>query len=322
MSERAHVIVGAAGALGAAIVQQLTDRQMHARAVVRDPEQARKILPGTAEIVAGDARNVANMRAACRDADVIYHCVNVPYQDWTSVMPQVTAAILAAAREVGARLIFPGNVYGYGPFQTLPATEDHPLAATSRKGRLRNQIERQLLAEHRARAVPVVIPRFPDFYGPNVTNRLMAPIFTAALARKRAMWMGNLDVPHDLIYIHDAARACVELAARDQAYGQTWHVPGAGALTGRMFIEMVCAATHTLPRMGAYRNRFLRIAGLFSPAAREMVELMYEFEQPLLLDGRKFAAAFPEFTFTPHQEAVGRTVEWFRDIGLRLAALP
>ena len=38
---------------------------------------------------------------------------------------------------------------------------------------------------------------------------IVVPIFEAALAGKKASWLGKLDVPHDLVYIHDAAAACV-----------------------------------------------------------------------------------------------------------------
>lgn len=66
----------------------------------------------------------------------------------------------------------------------------------------------------------MVILRFPDYYGPNVTNPLMAPIFESALADKRAFWLGKLDLPHDLVYIDAAAAACALLAGTESAYGQ------------------------------------------------------------------------------------------------------
>ncbi|MBI4277014.1 MAG: hypothetical protein HY660_01040 [Armatimonadetes bacterium] len=59
-------------------------------------------------------------------------------------------------------------------------------------------------------------------------------------------------------------------------------------------------------------RRFFRLAGMLAPLAREMVELMYEFEEPLVLDGTRLAQAFPAFRCTPHQEAVRETLEWFR----------
>ncbi|MBL7074284.1 NAD-dependent epimerase/dehydratase family protein [candidate division KSB1 bacterium] len=214
-----HVVFGAAGALGAAIVRWLTTEGTSVRAVVRDVERALRVLPPSADVVVGDATGAESVRAVCREAAVIYQCVNVPYHKWTAVMPGVTDNILTGAREAKARLVFPGNVYGYGPFQKIPVTEDHPLAATSKKGRLRNTMERMLMDAHQAGDVHVVIPRFPDYYGPNVTNKLMAPIFEAALAGKKASWPGKLDVPHDLVYIDDAA-ACVLFGTTESAYGQ------------------------------------------------------------------------------------------------------
>src|SRR5919109_144974 len=301
-----HVVFGAAGSLGAAIVRRLAALGMPTRAVVRSLDHAKQVLPqqATIEIKVGDALNGESVRALCHDADTIYHCVNVLYRHWSEIMPKVIDNILAGAKEAKASIIFPGNVYGYGRFQHIPATEDHPLAATSKKGKLRNAIEGKLMNAHKAGDVSVVIPRFPDYYGPNVVNRLMGPIFENAIAGKRAQWIGNLNVPHDLIYIEDAAVAAILLAVNEDAYGQVWHVPGAGPLTGRQFIEMAFKAAGTKPNIGVLSGGFLRFAGLVNSDAREMMELLYEFEQPLVLDGTKFARAFPSFSYTPHEEAI------------------
>lgn len=307
-----HVVFGATGALGRAIVRKLTTEGKSVRAAVRNVERARRMLPTSADIVSSYATSAESVRAACQDAFIIYHCVNVPYSKWAAVMPGITDNILTGACEAKARLVFPGNVYGYGPFQKIPATEDHPLEATSKKGKLRNMMERKLMDAHQAGDVHVVIPRFPDYYGPNVTNKLVAPIFEAALTGKKASWPGKLDVPHDLVYIDDAATACVLLGETESAYGQVWHVPGAGPLTGREFIEMVFNTSGTMVNVGVMGRGFFRFFGLFVPDAREMVELLYEFEDPLVLDGSKFANTFPSFKYTPHEDAVRQTVEWFR----------
>ena len=305
------VVIGAAGALGSAIVRKLVADGKPVRAVVRDVERARRVLPPSADIVVGDAAGAANVRLVCRDAAVIYHCVNVPYQYRATVMPGITDNILAAARESRARLVFPGNVYGYGPFRTLPATEDHPLAATSKKGQLRNAIERKLIDAYLMGDAKVVIPRFPDFYGPNVTNRLMAPIFEAALAGRTASWPGSLDVPHDLIYVEDAAAACCLLGATDSAYGQVWHVPGAGPLTGKQLIDKAFHAAGTEPKARAMGRGFILFRGINSPAVRELLELAQDYAKPLVMDGAKFAAAFPTFQYTSHEEAISQTGHWF-----------
>lgn len=308
-----HVVFGAAGGLGSAIVRRLVAEGEPVRAVVRDVEEAREVLPPSAVIVEGDATLPDSVNRACRNATVIHHCVNVRYSQWAKLMPGITENILAGARAVEARLVFPGNVYVYGPLQRIPAREDHPLAATTRKGLLRIAMERSLMDAHRWGHVRVVIPRFPDFYGPFVANPLVRPIFESALLGKQAAWPGKLDVPHDLVYIDDAAAACVMLAASENCYGESWHVPGAGPLTGRQFLGMVFRAAGTRPNVKALSRILFRIFGLLIPDAREMIEMLYLFEQPLVLDGSKFAHAFPSFQYTPHEEGVRRTVEWYRE---------
>jgi nucleoside-diphosphate-sugar epimerase len=309
-----NIVFGAAGSLGAAIVRRLASLGVPTRAVVRSLDRAKQILPqqATVEIQIGDALNAETIHELCHDVKTIYHCVNVPYQRWSELMPKVTDNILAGAKEAKASMVFPGNVYGYGRFQNIPATEDHRLAATSKKGRLRNAIERKLMDAHKAGEMTVVIPRFPDYYGPNVVNRLVAPIFENAILGKKAQWIGKLNVPHDLVYIEDAAAVAVLLGMNEDAHGQVWHVPGAGPLTGRQFLETVFKAAGTKSDIGVLTGGFLRFASLVNSDAREMMELLYEFEEPLVLDGTKFASAFPSFRYTPHDEAILQTVEWFR----------
>ncbi len=311
MSET-HVVFGAAGSLGAAIVRRLSAEGRPVRAVVRDLGRAKQVLPGSAELVVGDALNSDNVRAFCKVAGTVYHCVNVPYRQWLEVHPKVTKNILAAAIEAKATLVFPGNVYGYGRFQRIPAAEDHPLGATTRKGRLRNELEAMLMDADRAGRVKVVIPRFTDFYGPNVINRLSAPIFEGAITGKKARWIGKLEVPHDFVFIDDAAAAAVMLAGAEELPGQVWHVPGPGPLTGREFIEMAFKTAGTRPSVGVMGAGLILFASLFSSDAREVRELLYQFEQPMVLDGTKFARAFPRFTYTPREESIRKTLDWFR----------
>lgn len=307
-----HVVFGAAGSLGAAVANRLAADGKQVRAVVRHPQKAQGLIPESVEICAVDASDANAAVTACEGAAVVYHCINVPYTQWTAVMPRVTANILAAARCAKARLVFPGNVYGYGRFQAVGITEDHPKAAVTKKGRLRNELEKELLDAHQSGDVPVVIPRFPDYYGTNVTNPLFGAMFEAAIENKSAMWLANADVLHDLVYIEDAARACVLLADDDSAYGQVWHVPGAGPMTGRQFIEMVFASVELPPRVKLMSAGFIRFGGLFNPMAREIAEMSYLFAEPQVMNGDKFARAYPQFAYTSHEEAVRRTLEWFR----------
>jgi nucleoside-diphosphate-sugar epimerase len=236
--------------------------------------------------------------------------VNVPFDKWTQVMPLVTDNILEGAMERQANVIFPGNVYVYGRFQTIPAKENHPQAATTKKGKLRIELERK--DEHSSGKVKVVIPRFPDYYGPNVTNKLMKPIFMAAISGEKASWIGNLDVQHNFVYIEDAASACTILGENTGSYGDVWHVPGAGPITGREFIDMAFKAAGKKPNIGVLSGYMIREVGQLDAEVRELIELMYEFEEPLVLDGSKFSPKFPSFRYTPHKEGIKKTINWYQ----------
>ena len=309
-----HVVFGATGALGSAIVRELIARGEFVRAVVRDPEEGKAILPETAGIVSGDALDPESAASAVRGAEVVYDCVNVRYSKWTEMLPSIRSNVMAAARKASALLVYPDTVHAYGPLQRTPATEEHPRAALSKKGMLRAEIEKNLLDADRRGDVRAVIPRYPDLYGPYVVNPTIRPMFEAALNEKTATWPVSLEVPHDLVFVEDAARAAILLGSRDDAYGQVWHVPGPGPLTGRQFLETIFAEAGTKPRVRAVGKRLFRLFGYFIPEAGEMGELLYQYENPLILDGRKFAAAFPDFRFTPHADAIRQSVEWYKEM--------
>lgn len=64
-------VAGATGETGRRIVKELVDRNIPVRALVRDLEQARAILPTTAELVVGDVLQPATLKAAIGDSTVI-----------------------------------------------------------------------------------------------------------------------------------------------------------------------------------------------------------------------------------------------------------
>lgn len=64
-------VAGATGQTGRRIVQQLVERNIPVRALVRDIEKARAILPAAVELVAGDVLNPDSLNAAIGDSTVV-----------------------------------------------------------------------------------------------------------------------------------------------------------------------------------------------------------------------------------------------------------
>lgn len=64
-------VTGATGETGRRIVQELVNREIPVRALVRDLEAAKEILPTEAELVVGDVLNPASLNAAIADSTVL-----------------------------------------------------------------------------------------------------------------------------------------------------------------------------------------------------------------------------------------------------------
>ena len=101
------------------------------------------------------------------------------------------------------------------------------------------------------------------------------------------------------------------LGEREEALGQVWHLPGPETVTTRQFIEMVFAETGHPPKIQVLPKFLLKLFSLFSPIMRELDEMLYEFEEPFILDHSKFEQAFGNHA-TPLPEAIRATVAWYR----------
>ena len=314
------VVLGT-GALGRAVAGELLRRGRRVRLVNRSgrlPEP-----PPGAQTRAADLTDPAQTQATCSGADTVYLCANVPYTDWPAKWPPLAAGILEGVARAGAKLVYGDNLYSYGPVPG-PLHEDLPNAATGVKGRVRMGIATRFLEAHRAGRVRVAIGRASDFYGPWATDSslLGSRVIPAALAGKPGQVIGDVDQPHTFTFIRDYARGLATLGAREEALGGVWHVPSAETTTQRALLAMVWhEAGGGAARFSAAPGWLVRALGLFSPIMRELAEMLYEWEQPYVVDHSKFERAFGAET-TPHREAIRETVAWFRERAVAPRELP
>ncbi len=244
---------------------------------------------------------------------MIYSCAAPPYHRWASDWPPLAASICEAAEATGAVLVMLGNLYGYGPVDG-PLTEELPLAATGPKGRVRATVweqARQLHDQGRVRAVEV---RASDFFGPGVTDggHLAARVVPRVLRGKPVSTLGDPDVPHSWTYLPDVARALVEVAGEERAWGRAWHVPTEPALSVREMVNRLAAQSGT-EQVAVRRlpSAVLGVASLFSPLIRELKELRYQFDRSFVVDSRAYEAEFA-VRATPVERQIEETVDWWR----------
>ena len=287
MQPATHVVLGA-GPLGAGIAEHIVARGESVRLVSRS---GRDLGLAGAEILAADVTDAAAVRRAAEGAKVVYFACQPAYTDWPAGFPPLAKGVIDGLADTGTKLAVVDNLYLYGATGGRPLTEDLPAAATTRKGAARARLAAQFLEAHRAGKVPVVIIRGSNYFGPRGRDSTFGErFFPPLLAGKPVSAFGDPDLPHAVTYVPDFARAVVELAARDDAFGRVAGLPQ--------------------PKVSVMSPLMLRIGGLFMASAREMVEMLNEFEEPFVVDCTKAAGA--GLVPTPIDNALRATVDWWR----------
>jgi nucleoside-diphosphate-sugar epimerase len=272
-----HVVVGA-GPIGSAVARLLAEQGESVRVVTRGGGGPAHPL---IERVAADATDAARLTELTRGAVALYNCANPKYTEWETAWPPLAAAMLAAAKESGAVLAITGNLYGYGPVPGGLMTEQTPLAATGRKGRVRIKMWQDALAS----GVRTFEARGADYVGAGAAGTFSA-VLLPAIAKGRTAWTpADVDAPHTFTYTGDMARALVTMAGDERSLGRAWHVPSSDPISIRELTARYVAlsgdkpiAVRSLPRW------VMRAAGKVVPMARELAEMDYQFYAPFLLD--------------------------------------
>jgi nucleoside-diphosphate-sugar epimerase len=305
-----HVVFGA-GPLGRAVAEALLAQGREVVVVSRSGKMEQA--PGGVKLTNADLYDAAAVRSVAKGAAAAYQCAQPEYTEWPQKFPPLQAAIIDGLAGTGTKLVIGENLYMYGEV-TGRIHEGLPYSATTRKGRVRAQMAEAALAAHREGRVPVALARGSDFFGPWVLDSLFGDrVFAPALKGKAASFAGNLDAPHTATYIKDFGRALAVLGERDEALGRVWHVPNdCPELTQRQFGEMLFREIGAPARLAATGRLMMAVGGLFIPAARESLEMMYEFEKPFVVDSSQFERTFG-MRATSIQQAIAETVEWYRN---------
>ena len=306
-------IFGAAGPIGRYVGIELDRRGVPFRAVGRTESKLKAAfgkLPH-AEVVAADLSDAGGTAQAAHGMDTIIYAVGVAYTDFQlhPKMMRVTLDAAAAARV--RRVVLVTGVYSYGVPQTKKVAETHPRQPVSVKGQLRKEQEDILMAAGERGLFKTMIVRLPDFYGP-YTRSLASLIFDAALAGKTANWMGPAGTPHEFIYVPDAGPVIAELTSRDECYGEAWNFAGPGEISGGAFIQKIYQAVGREPKFRSVGRTLLRMMGWFNPLMRELPEMLYLQETPVLLDDEKLQGKLGQVHKTSYDEGIKLTVEWMR----------
>lgn len=308
------LVLGATGGIGGEVARQLAAGGWQVIALTRDVEKARR-QSGDFIWVQGDAMNRADVLAAASGCSVIVHGVNPPgYRRWAElVLPMIDNSIAAAIAE-GATIVLPGTVYNYGPDAFPLVDEDAPQHPQTRKGAIRVEMERRLLdaSQHGAR---VSIVRAGDFFGARAANSW----FSQGLVKPgkpvgTVSYPGAPGVAHQWAYLPDVARTMVQLLERREGLPPfaRFHLAGHVDADGTQMVEairrVVARRTGAQPRVGNFPWWLLKMAAPFVVTFRELQEMRYLWQTPLLLNNHRLLQTLGNEPHTPLDEAVEATL--------------
>jgi len=223
MSCRLALVTGAAGFIGSHVVEELVAHGTPVRALVHynsrdDLGWLSELSPETlqhVEIVRGDVADAHQMRLAVEGADAVFHLaalIGIPYSyvapsAYVDTNVRGTLNLLEAARSAGVeRFVQTSTSEVYGSAQYLPIDEDHPLHAQSPYAATKVGADQLALSYHRSFALPVVVVRPFNTYGPRQSTRAIVPtILTQLLSGSGPVRLGSLDTRRDLSFVRDTA---------------------------------------------------------------------------------------------------------------------
>jgi nucleoside-diphosphate-sugar epimerase len=320
--QQTALVIGATGGVGGEVARALLARGWRVRGLNRDPEAAAKRVDGLSGLdwVRGDAMDPASVLMAAGGAGLIVHGANPPgYRNWRGLAVSMLDSTIAAAKAVGARILFPGTVYNFGPDAGALIDERAPQNPATRKGAIRVEMERRLEAASRD-GVQVIIVRAGDFFGPRTTaNSWFSQAYAQPGRPVRLMLRpGSAAIGHAWAYLPDLAETMVRLVERAEGlspfevfhFGGHWTPPGA---------DMAQAVRRAARRANLPVLPFpwplIDLMSPFVETFREMREMRYLWRRPLRLDNAKLVAVLGAEPHTPLDRAVRESLEGLGCIG-------
>lgn len=306
------LVVGASGGVGYALVCELVSRGIQVIAFSRGKEKLTSLFQHkeNVTIFAGDALNKQDMLLAAQGVDTIFHAVSFPYQEWEQKHLKCLKSMTEVAKMEQTKIVLADNIYAYGRQTARGVIEASNKEPHTKKGKIRLSMEKAL----KESGVPFLIVHMPDLYGPNAENTILYETLKSVVQNKKANFVGNTKVSREFLYTFDGAKAMVELALLPDTYNQNWNVPAIHTITGEELMLIVRELTNYQKSIRTISKRMIRLIGVFSPFMKEMVEMMYLTEVPVVLSGEKYREKVGALPQTSYRDGLQETIEWMEKI--------
>lgn len=246
-------------------------------------------------------RKADSLPDAAWGADLIINAWHPAYPDWARDVPVLTQRVIETAKDTGATVLVPGNLYPYGNQMPELLSERTPHRATNPLGRIRIEMEQA----YRDAGVRTILLRTGDFIDTRPSGNWFDQIITAKAAKGIITYPGNPDIPHSWAFLPDITDMAAVLAEDLGALDHFTEICMPGyTLTGHELAHAIAATTGRTQKLRRMSWLPIKLARPVWRLAAPLLEMRYLWDTPHQLTSHKLDDLLPGFPPTPLTQAL------------------
>ncbi|WP_186209696.1 hopanoid-associated sugar epimerase [Burkholderia gladioli] len=323
------LVTGASGFVGSAVARIAQAKGYAVRVLVRASSPRTNLAELDAEIVTGDMRDEASMRAALRGVRYLLH-VAADYRLWApdpleierANLEGAVATMRAALAEGVERIVYTSSVAtlkvtgsGASTDETSPLTAERAIGVYKRSKVLAERAVERMIAEH---GLPAVIvnpstPIGPRDVKPTPTGRIIVEAATGKIP-------AFVDTGLNLVHVDDVAQGHF-LALEKGRVGERYILGGENLPLQQMLADIAGMTNRKPPTIALPRGPLYPIA-----YAAEAIAKFTGREPFVTVDGLKMSKNKMYFTSAkaerelgyrarPYRDGLRDALDWFREAG-------
>jgi NAD dependent epimerase/dehydratase len=308
------LVTGAGGFIGSHLTEALLAGGARVRAFVRYTssgkagwlEDAPEALRDRLELRFGDLRDPSAVDAAVADCTHVFHLgavIAIPYsyqnpREFTDVNVGGTQNVLEAVRRCGTRrAVFTSTSEVYGSARSVPMDEEHARFGQSPYAASKIGADALVTSYHCSFALPAVIARPFNTYGPRQSLRAVVPAIIAQAQRGGALRLGALTPTRDLNFVGDTVAGLIACGTAPDVEGQVFNLGSGREISIGDLAAKVCEMLGVQCKIETDERRL-------RPQASEVVRLC--------ADSRRARELLGWTPKVPLEEGLKRTALWLK----------
>ena len=307
------LVTGADGFIGSHLTEMLLEQGYKVKALsyynsFNDWGWLNSVKHPELEVVTGDVRDPHFCKHITQDVEIIFHLaalIAIPYSyvapdSYVDTNIKGTLNICQAAKENGVKKVLVTSTSEvYGTARYVPIDENHPKQPQSHYSATKIGADAIAMSFYNAFALPVVLVRPFNTYGPRQSARAIIPTIITQIANgKKEIKLGDLTPTRDFNFVKDTCKGFIELSKCDAAIGQEVNICSNNEISMRDTLNLIA-------RLMNSDVKFIEDQVRIRPKNSEVFRLWGDNAKIKSLTGYE-----PSYSL---EEGLKETINWFLD---------